>query len=272
MNHERVSLQIYPIKIPRIIDWGESVLTSLQEGLRQYPLHLQSGDIVAITSKAISMEQKARVWLEDIIPSEEAKQLVQGGDMDPRVAQVVINESTEVFGTVCHNIMSKTIYGLSASAGIDLSNCPEGYALLLPKDCDKSAAQCRQQIKDQLHVNVGVLIVDSRLVPLRKGTSGIALGLSGFQPLQDERGKQDLYDAPIKMTVKAVADNLANMANFVMGETTERTPYAIIRGTRLKITDEPVSAKEAFMSEDECIYFAPFIKYFRDAQKKHPNH
>ena len=71
---------------------------------------------------------------------------------------------------------------------------------------------------------LGVIIGDSRTQPLRLGCSGIALGVSGFVPVEDARGTDDIYGKPLRITYKAVADNLVSAAELLMGEAGERVP------------------------------------------------
>ncbi|MHA2401720.1 MAG: coenzyme F420-0:L-glutamate ligase, partial [Candidatus Kariarchaeaceae archaeon] len=204
--------------------------------------------------------QKSAVLLDEVIPSKKAQQLANDSKIDPRVAQLVMQESDEqIFGSVFHAILAKTPYGLSANAGIDLSNSPDGYALLLPRDPNGAAKKFMNEVKNKFNINVAVLIIDSRTIPLRKGTTAVTLGVAGMNPIIDERGKEDLYGEKMVITTRAIADSVATAVNMIMGETNEQSPFGIMRGIEYERADD-VSMFSALMPEDQCLYFAPFIK------------
>lgn len=114
------------------------------------------------------------------------------------------------------------------NAGIDESNA-NGKLILLPKDSFKSAEKIRNALKKKYGLNnLGVLITDSRLLPLRNGTVGVALGYAGFKGKNDYRGKKDLFGRKFKFSQTDIADSLASSAVLVMGEGNESIPLAII--------------------------------------------
>lgn len=125
-----------------------------------------------------------------------------------------------------------------ASAGVDESNSESGKYILLPKDSFASAAVLRDQLKEHYGVtNLGVILTDSRVLPLRAGVSGAALGYAGFVGIRDYRGKPDMFGRPLKMTQTNLADSLATAAVFLMGEGDERQPLALITDAPLTFTD-----------------------------------
>ena len=227
---------------------------------------LREGDVLVIASKVVAMEQRAAVELAEVNPSQWAEELGNQAKLDPRVAQLVIEESGgEIYGSVPKAILAKTKFGISANAGIDLSNAPSGWALLLPRDPDTYAEEFRKKLWQRFHLDIPVIIADSRTIPLRRGTTGIAIGLSGMDPVIDERGQEDLYGYEMQITTRAVADNLATVANLLMGETNERTPFAVISGADF-IRSERATLKSTLMPSDQCIYFAPFMKLYRESR------
>ncbi|MCY3410404.1 MAG: coenzyme F420-0:L-glutamate ligase [Candidatus Heimdallarchaeota archaeon] len=261
-------VQIYPVKSPKIIGFGEDVFDIFINALSNSNVEIEDGDIISITSKVISMQQKAAVLLDSILPSEEARTLGIEASMDPRVAQLVMDEAEgEIIGQVFHAILAKTPYGLSANAGIDLSNCPDGYALLLPKQPNQEAVIFRNKIKEHFKKTVAVIITDSRTIPLRKGTTAVAIGIAGMEPIIDERGNKDLYGYTMAISSRAIADNVANCCNLVMGETNEQTPFAIAKGIEYHKA-EGQSMLSALMPEDQCLYFAPLMKAIEAYKEK----
>jgi coenzyme F420-0:L-glutamate ligase/coenzyme F420-1:gamma-L-glutamate ligase len=102
--------------------------------------------------------------------------------------------------------------------------------LVLPEDPDRSAATLRAALEAQFGTAPGVIISDSVNRPWRLGSVAIAIGSAGLQVLDDRRGRHDLFGRELKVTMVNQADVLATAAVLVMGETTERTPVALIRG------------------------------------------
>jgi len=259
---------VHGVPATQIVGWGDNVFEIFLKSLEHESLTIEDNDIVVITSKVISMETMARAKLDEIQPGEHAIELAQSSDLDPRVTQLIIDESDgEIYGSVFHAVLSKTRFGLTANAGIDLSNCPRGYALLLPRDPDNDARRIRNLIAKELKKKVAVLITDSRTIPLKRGTTGVALGVAGMEPVIDERGKNDLYGYEMTITTRGIADNMATVANIVMGETSEQTPFAVIKGAEYRATDDEVSMDSTMMPEDQCLYFGPFIQLLHGEDK-----
>nr|HDO80537.1 hypothetical protein [Candidatus Bathyarchaeota archaeon] len=96
--------------------------------------------------------------------------------------------------------------------------------------------------------------VDSRVQPLRLGNVGVALGVAGFEPVIDERGKKDIYGWELKFTRRGVADCLASAAEILMGEGREMVPIVLVRGAPVIYTDRNVDAAEMVIPSDECMY------------------
>ncbi len=144
-----------------------------------------------------------------------------------------------------------------ASAGIDESNA-DGKLILLPKDSYKAAAQLRTALMKKYRVkNLAVIITDSRTVPLRAGTTGVALGYAGMKGIRDYRGTPDIFNRPFKFSRTNVADGLSTAAVVVMGEGNERYPLAVIEHAPVIFT-ERVSRNELKIPLEDDIYL-PFI-------------
>lgn len=260
-------LEIFPLQSPRIINFGESVYESFVEAIKSSDVKLAHNDIIAVTSKVYSMETNAATKLVDVEPGEKAQEIAKLASMDPRVVQLVLDEAEgPAYGQVYHAILVKTPYGLSANAGIDLSNCPEGYALILPKDPDKLAREFRDRIKEDFGINVAVIITDSRTIPLRRGAMAIAIGIAGMEPVIDERGNKDLYGYVMTISTRAIADNIASSTSLVMGETNERIPFAVVRGIDYNVA-EKTTMLSTNMPEDQCLYFGPLMRLIEGIKK-----
>ena len=134
---------------------------------------------------------------------------------------------------------------LAVSAGVDESNADNQY-ILLPVDSYASAAFVWNWLKDTYQVKeVGVLITDSKTVPLKWGTMGTALGYCGFQGLINKIGEKDLFGHHMQKTKVNVAEGLAAAAVVEMGEVAESTPLALItEAKQVVFMDQPLSASE----------------------------
>lgn len=146
-----------------------------------------------------------------------------------------------------------------ANAGVDESNADgEGKIILLPKDSYASAAVLRKKLMKHYGVKkLGVLITDSRILPLRAGVVGVALGYAGFKGLRDYRGKPDIFGRKLKMTQTDIADGLATAAVLVMGEGSECQPLALITEAPITFTNT-VNKKELWIDPEDDMY-GPFF-------------
>lgn len=207
---------------------------------------LSDGDIVCLAQKVVSKAENQLVPLASVTPSAEALDLAQQTDKDPRLVELVLQESDEVLRHKLGVLIVRHRLGIvGANAGIDQSNVDHSggeVALLLPKDPDGSAANIRSALEVACGVRLGVLITDSHNRPWRMGTVGSAIGCAGLNVLDDHRGGEDMYGRELKVTLINRADAIASAATLVMGETTEAKPLAIVRG--LPFDDAQQSARD----------------------------
>ncbi|OHA22153.1 MAG: hypothetical protein A2W52_04000 [Candidatus Taylorbacteria bacterium RIFCSPHIGHO2_02_49_25] len=150
-----------------------------------------------------------------------------------------------------------------ASAGIDESNA-NGKLILLPKDSFKTARLLRNKLRQRYDVrNLGVLITDSRTVPLRAGVTGVAVGYAGFRGIKDYRDTPDIFGRKFEFSRTNMADGLATAAVLVMGEGNERQPLAIIESAPVEFSDN-VNRRELYIDIQEDMYrplFSTFPKH-----------
>lgn len=177
---------------------------------------LKENSVVAITSKVVSIGQGRCIPIEDF-PDKDKLVIKEADKYLPR--------DVAPHGLVMHTIKNDMMV---ASAGIDESNGANFY-ILWPEDPQKSAKRIWEFLKDKFKIkNLGVIITDSRLVPLKRGVVGIAIGFWGFKPLRDYRGKKDVFGRVLKMETSNLPDSLASAAVLEMGEGREQTPISII--------------------------------------------
>jgi F420-0:gamma-glutamyl ligase len=116
-------------------------------------------------------------------------------------------------------------------------------------------------VKKRTGKTIGVMVIDSRTQPLRLGNIGIALGVAGFRPVADDRGRRDLFGNVLRITRRAVADNLASACTAVIGESNESIPAALIRDAPAEFVDESFDSSEMWIPPTECMYMAIFNQW-----------
>jgi coenzyme F420-0:L-glutamate ligase/coenzyme F420-1:gamma-L-glutamate ligase len=195
---------------------------------------LDHGDVVVVAQKAVSKVEGRVVRLADVEPSERARELA-GPDGDARQLEVILRESAEVVRSRPPLVIAETQHGfVCASAGVDASNAPEeGTLVLLPLDPDASARGLRERLAALAKVDVGVIVSDSFGRAWRQGTTDVALGVAGLEPLRDLRGTRDASGHELRTTLIAVADEIAGAAELVLGKS-RGIPAARVRGVDLR--------------------------------------
>ena len=232
-----MTLTIAPLQNIPLIRQDDNLADILVKSLQETSIELHNDDILVVAQKIISKAEGRMVDISTVTPSAQAIKLAQKADKDPRVVELMLQESNEVVrirtGTI---IVEHKLGFVCANAGIDHSNVAghgnekQEYVLLLPKDPDQSARNIREQIKHKTGKEIGVMIIDSHGRAWRNGTVGICIGLSGLPALIDERGWKDLFGYTLKITVVGVADELAAAASLMMGQAAEGTPAVHVRG------------------------------------------
>ena len=194
---------------------------------------LRDGDIVVVTQKVVSKAEGRLVRLDSVAPSPYAVELSADSGRDPRLTELVLRESASVvrMDTARGIMITETKHGfICANAGIDSSNVAgEDVVSLLPEDPDESARGIRAEIKRETDKSVAVVITDTFGRPWREGQTNYAIGAAGIEPLVDYRGGVDAVGKLLKVTMIAVADELAAAAELVMAKAAG-IPVAIVRG------------------------------------------
>lgn len=251
-----MSLTVIPIKVQKR-EHGFDLYQSVIESVKDL---LENGDVIIISSKYVASSKNRLLDLHRVKPSHGAASLARDHQLDPRFAEIILRESDEVFGGVTGFVLTSADGVLAPNAGIDKSNVKKGTVILYPDEPYLIAEQIRRKIFLNFGVHVGVILVDSRLMPARIGTTGVAIACAGLEPVQDVRGSKDLDGNPLKVTLKATADNLASIANHKMGEGDESTPIAIVKNSGAKMTARKIRPNEMAISSDQCVYIRGFRK------------
>ena len=247
-------LTVYPVQAP-IQDRPFDLAQALIDSLNQAEIALRDGDVVAVSSKYAAIAEGRIFSLDEVRPTARAKTLAKRYRMDAAVAQLVIEEAGHIFGGIKMGFLLTARLGIiSPNAGLDRSNIPSGQVVLLPERPYDTAETIRQRLHQRLNCRIGIILTDSWLVPGRYGTTGIALAVAGFKPIKDERGKMDLFGSPMTVTQVGVADSLAVCAQVVMGERNQATPFAVVRGAEVELTDARSSVDDVSIPWRQCIY------------------
>ncbi|MBT8242187.1 MAG: coenzyme F420-0:L-glutamate ligase [Nitrosopumilus sp.] len=230
------------------------VFEALLDTLEKNNQKLQDGDVLVISTKYISNSQGRIVDLEKITSSEEGLRISKMYNLKAEIAEIIVRESDKIFGGIGGFVITSSDNILAPNAGIDKSNARKGRAILYPTNPYQTAEEIRRKIFLKFFIHVGIILVDSRLMPARIGTSGVAVACAGIEPVLDMRAKKDLDGNPLKVTFQAVVDNIATIANYKMGEGGESKPIAIVRNSEAKLTDRKISPSEMAISPDQCVY------------------
>lgn len=196
---------------------------------------VDDGDIVTITSKVVSKAEGRQVAADsrdDAITSQTVRVVAQRGQT---------------------RIVENPLGLVMAAAGVDASNAPDGVVLLLPEDPDASARSLRAALQERFGVRLGVLITDTSGRAWRQGQTDIAIGAAGIRVLDDLRGTTDVGGKPLAVTLPAVADELAGLAELVTGKTSQH-PVAVVRGLSHLLTDDPVTARDLVRPADQDMF------------------
>lgn len=233
MNAETATLQLTTLPGLPMVQPGDDLVQMLLDGLQRANIILQDGDALVVTSKIVSKAEGRIFEIERIIPSAEALALAEQTQKDPRLVELVLQESESVSRTGTNTLIVRHRLGfVSANAGIDQSNVDgtEDRVLLLPLDPDKSAEQIHHGLKAATGASIGIVISDSHGRPFRLGNIGTAIGVAGMPALLDLRGQTDLFGRVLRVSVMAYADMVASAANLLTGEGAEGRPVVHLRG------------------------------------------
>ncbi|PWU02914.1 MAG: coenzyme F420-0:L-glutamate ligase [Terriglobia bacterium] len=182
--------------------------------------------LVAVAQKIVSKAEGAIANLREIEPSAFARSWAAEWGKDPRLIELILQQSRRIVRMDRGVLITETQLGLvCANAGVDQSNIGDpDLATILPKDPDSSARHLRAALGCG-----AVLVTDTFGRPWREGLVDVAIGVAGLAPLRDLRGSADRHGRRLSATVIAVADQLAAAAGLAMGKS-DGSPVVLIRG------------------------------------------
>jgi len=231
-------MQLFGIQT-RLVKPKDDLVGIILEAITRQRLAIDDGDVLVFASKVVSMAQGRLARLDRVDPSEEAKRLAEKYELDSRFAEVVLSEADEVYGGVPGALLTLKDGVLIANAGVDRKNAPVGFVVLWPENPHKTAEKIKAEILERAGRRVGVLIVDSRVTPLRMA-------------------KKDLYGNEVRITRHALADDLAGAAHLVMGETEARMPAVLAKQVPISLAEE-ADPELLLIAASECLFMSSFV-------------
>jgi coenzyme F420-0:L-glutamate ligase / coenzyme F420-1:gamma-L-glutamate ligase len=226
-----MSIQLIPLEGIPAIRPGDDLVALLAAAARSSGVSAQ--DLLVVCQKIVSKSEGRVVNLTHVHVSAVAEQIGREIEKDPRIVEVILGETRRIVRMDQKHLIVETRQGLvCANAGVDESNSlDDSTVILLPEDPDASAQGLHARLRDRESLDLPVLITDTFGRPWREGLIEVAIGIAGFLPLLDFRGKRDLSGRELHHTVVAVADELAAAAGLLMDKD-RGIPAVLVRGYR----------------------------------------
>lgn len=234
MNLELVALA----GIPEVAD-GDDLAELIVTAAEANGVQIDGGDVVVVAQKIVSKAEGRSVDPSTITPTSKAMDLAAQTGKDPRLVQLILDESNEVLRATEGVIIVETRHGfVCANAGIDASNVPGDDLLLLPIDPDASAKTIRGGLGARLGVSPAVIVTDSFGRAWRSGQADVAIGCAGIAPLLDMTGTSDSHGRELTATITAVADEMAAAADLARRKA-DGLPVVVVRGRPDLVIEQP---------------------------------
>ena len=226
------SIEIIAVEGLPLIKPGDNLGELIANAAEKQKTPLQDNDVVVVTHVVVSKAEGNIVNLDEIVPSQKAKEIAQQTNKDPALVEVIIREAKDIVRIGENSIITETNSGsISANSGVDRSNVEgDRNVVPLPKSPNGSAQNIRREIRRLTGANVAVIVSDTHGRPFRIGEINIAIGVAGLKPIRDRRGEKDLFGYVLRIKQTAIGDELASAAELVIGQANEGVPVAIIRG------------------------------------------
>ncbi|MDO8575845.1 MAG: coenzyme F420-0:L-glutamate ligase [bacterium] len=239
-------MNVRPVKT-RVFKQGEDLIAFITRHVKR----LKNGSVLAVTSKIVALAEGSVVRA-----------------TSARAKAAIIRAESEWQLQAKHGKLTLKDGLLMWNAGIDESNA-KGNVILLPEDSFAAAQKIHSSLLQNYKIKkLGVIITDSRIMPLRAGVVGVALGYAGFKGLRDYRGKKDIFGRKLKHTQTDIADSLATAAVLTMGEGKEQRPLCLIEDAPVEFCEKG-NRKELVVAPKDDMYRPLFGKFPKtNARKK----
>jgi len=249
-----MKLTILPVEDLPLIKAGDNLPALIAERIT-----LDEGDLVSIASSVYSKAKGHTRKLADIIPTPRAQRISKMTGEDPRFLQSILDASEDVLIEFPFILSEVTGGHIGVRAGVDQSNIEDEMVILLPPDPMKAADEVREAFRKITGKDIGVIITDTCGRAFRRGQTGNAIGWSGIPAIRDFRGDRDLFGHVLKITEEAVVDEIAGIANFVMGESDSGVPAVVVKGCERWSGHDNLyfTKKEDFIRRALCVRAKP---------------
>jgi coenzyme F420-0:L-glutamate ligase / coenzyme F420-1:gamma-L-glutamate ligase len=248
------SVQLIPLPGLPFVKPGDEIAELICDSLDMHGLSLEDGDVLVVAQKVVSKAEDRFVALDEVEPSQTARDLATVVLKDARLVELILRQSRRIVRQAPNVlIVEHTLGFVMANAGIDQSNVAAASgakALLLPVNPDLSAEHLRDDVRARTGREVAVIINDSFGRAWRQGTVGVAIGAAGLPTLLDRRGYRDLFGRTLEVTVIGFADEIAAAASLVMGAGDEGQPVVLVRGLSWTDSSQPARVICRPASED----------------------
>lgn len=226
------TVSIFGLEKVGLIKAGDDVGQAIFDALQAENLQLADNDVVVVSQKIVSKAENLEVDISGIKPSAKARALARKSKKDPRLIELILKDSRRVLRADQRAFVVQRKDGMVClNAGVDKSNVQGRLRYSrLPLRPDRSAEKIRARLEELSGRTLSVIVGDTYSRPLRVGQTEFAIGVSGMEPIVDYRGQDDLFGYRLKFKFVGLADEIAAAAELVMGQGTEHTPVAIVRG------------------------------------------
>ncbi|MGD0405652.1 MAG: coenzyme F420-0:L-glutamate ligase [Candidatus Bathyarchaeia archaeon] len=249
------TIQVIAVENLPLIKKGDNLGQLIVETAKKQNTPIQEKDVIVVTHVAVSKAEGNIINLDQVTPSERAKEIAQKINKDPAMVEVILQETKDIVRIGQNSIITETKSGvICANAGVDRSNVSgDRNVVPLPKNANASAQNIRQEIKRLTGANVAVIVSDTHGRPFRMGEINVTVGVAGIKPIRDRRGEKDLFGYVLRIKQTAIADELSSAAELVIGQANEGIPAAIIRGYKYQ-TAENASATELTRPKEKDLF------------------
>ena len=232
------------------VNQKDSIPELILQAVRETKLELIDRDVLVIASKIVSKSEGRIVHASRVKVSQQAKKIAEKNDFDPIHVEIALREANEVInsdGVLITETHSGQVCNFS---GVDKSNAPEGEYVLLPENPDGSAERILSMLCEKTGLQLAVIISDTQGRPWRKGSVNIAIGCAGINAYKHNRGRRDLYGRILQRSSVCQIDEIASLAEPLMGQAGERTPVVVVRGYEYSMGSEKAADINRHKSED----------------------
>ncbi|NHI88676.1 MAG: coenzyme F420-0:L-glutamate ligase [Candidatus Thorarchaeota archaeon] len=228
----------------------DNIPEMILDAVRETGLELMDRDVLVIASKIVSKSEDRIVHASAIEVSKQAEKIAEKNNFDPIHVEIALREANEVINSD-GVLITETHFGLVCNfSGVDKSNAPEGAYILLPENPDRSAERILSILSEKTGLQLAVIISDTQGRPWRKGSVNIAIGCAGINAYKHNKGRRDLYGRILQRSSVCQIDEIASLAEPLMGQAGERTPVVVVRGYEYSKGNEKATDINRPKSED----------------------